>query len=107
MVEITTLEQLSELKPGDKIYHVERGHLTSYVFCCKNPKIPEAFIALDDGNWTKAVSIKVYTPLRNRALYYGKYNSTHLGLVMVQQLTDEIKQIREVFSKEKVTRDNP
>lgn len=97
---IRSLQEFDTMQIGEKVYFVNDGNVSPYVFNGFNCKTKYP-IFVNDYNWIKTEDLNwvIKTFAMSRVLVRGKYNPKQIGLLMTHQLQKHIKSIREIYLK--------
>ncbi len=97
MKKIETIEQLKELKKGEKFFLIQKGDIQFYTYVCENPMFSDSAIALRNSSSNPETIYKSF--FERGIILSGVHDSEIVGQYMIAQLEKEIQNIKEVYIK--------
>lgn len=98
---IESLDEIRNLKIGDKFYVVSQGDISCFSFAGLNPKTNEP-MGINDAKYSKVecFSAGMFLNRDYKCCMIGEYVSNEIGQVMLEQLTRQIESIKSIYLKQ-------
>lgn len=96
-MKIITFEELAKLNAGDRFSVIKKGDLQPYIFAALHPLKLDMVIAIDGLKYSKAITFSKYELC---VFVAGQYDNEFVGDIMIEQLNEEIENIKSVYFKD-------